>query len=160
MGDKALVLWVSFLLFPREHLEMRSFRFCSQALTRHRGAATALPHRSFGVKVTVKNWDQKGATKEIEGKLGESLLEACWAAHVVPLEGACDHAMACSTCQVYVVEKGDKLAPPSEEELDMLDLAFSPQDNSRLACQITLTQSIDGLVVQVPSGISNRLQDF
>ena len=84
---------------------------------------------------------------------------ACWAAQVDSLEGACDHAMACSTCHVYVVEGGDKLAPPSEEELDMLDLAFEPKENSRLACQITMGPSIEGLVVEVPAGVSNRLGD-
>ena len=116
--------------------------------------------RAFGgTRVTVRNHDRRGGAVEVEGSRGESLLEACWHAKLECLEGACDHAMACSTCHVYVVEGADKLAPPSEEELDMLDLAYEPKENSRLACQITMGPSIEGLVVEVPAGVSNRLGD-
>ena len=107
----------------------------------------------------MRNHDGKGGVTIVEGTRGQSLLEASWNASLECLEGACDHAMACSTCQVYIV-KDCGLAPPSEEELDMLDLAYEAKDNSRLACQITMSPSIDGLVVEVPSGVANRLGEF
>lgn len=53
----------------------------------------------------------------------------------------------------------DKLPKASEEELDMLDLAFEPQDNSRLGCQIMLTAELNGITVTIPKGVSNRLDD-
>lgn len=53
----------------------------------------------------------------------------------------------------------ERLKPPTEEELDMLDLAFEPDDDSRLACQILVKADLVGLEVEVPSGVKNRLQD-
>jgi ferredoxin len=113
------------------------------------------------VKAVVKNADRNGKVVEVRGEAGSTLLEAAWEAKLDTLEGACDHAMACSTCHVYVAAKDwSRLAPPSEEELDMLDLAFEPKEHSRLACQIVLSPTIDGLEVEVPPGVSNRLADF
>lgn len=89
------------------------------------------------------------------------------------LECACSGIMACSTCHVVIhpdwydataVENGKendrkKIGPPSEAELDMIDLAHEPQLTSRLGCQIKVTKDLDGLVVLLPSG-SNNLMDF
>jgi 2Fe-2S ferredoxin len=76
------------------------------------------------------------------------------------IECACSGIMACSTCHVVVDEKWfDKVGPPCEAEQDMLDLAYSPRDTSRLACQIVLTKEWDGLVVKLPKG-ANNLMDF
>ncbi len=117
--------------------------------------------RLASVRAVVKNADRKGATVEVRGEAGTTLLEAAWEAKLDALEGACDHAMACSTCHVYVADKDwGRLPPPTEEELDMLDLAFEPKEHSRLACQIVLSPTIDGLEVEVPAGVSNRLADF
>lgn len=62
--------------------------------------------RSFSsnVKVVVHNFDRNGGSLTMDAKLGQSLLEACWEKKLDCLEGACDHAMACSTCQVLVDE--------------------------------------------------------
>jgi ferredoxin len=73
-----------------------------------------------------------------------------------PLEGACEGQMACSTCHV-VVAKADfgQLPPASEEEDDLLDLAWAVRPTSRLACQINLTEELDTLTVQMPGGAYN-----
>lgn len=68
-----------------------------------------------------------------------------------PLEGTCEGQMACSTCHVIVApEDFGRLPPPREEEEDMLDLAFGATRTSRLACQILLTDALDGLTVRIP----------
>ena len=73
-----------------------------------------------------------------------------------PLEGACEGQMACSTCHV-VVAKADfsRLPAASEEEDDLLDLAWAVRPTSRLACQINLTEDLGTLTVQMPGGAYN-----
>jgi 2Fe-2S ferredoxin len=72
------------------------------------------------------------------------------------LECACGGICACSTCHVYVDDKFyDKLKVPEEEEQDMLDLAWECGPTSRLACRISLDQSIDGMVITVPEQANN-----
>lgn len=92
---------------------------------------------------------------EVEGKPGTSLLELAQA-HDQPLEGACEGAMACSTCHVVVAAQDfDKLDPPSEHEEDMLDFAYGVTRTSRLACQILLSEKLDSLEVRMPGGSYN-----
>ena len=68
-----------------------------------------------------------------------------------PLEGTCEGQMACSTCHVIVApEDFGRLAPASEEEEDMLDLAIGAVRTSRLSCQIVLTAALDGITVSIP----------
>jgi ferredoxin len=91
-----------------------------------------------------------GAVEEARGAAGDRLLDLAQA-YGQPLEGTCDGQMACSTCHVIVAaEYADLLPPPSEEEEDMLDFAPGATRTSRLACQITLTDALDGLTVRVP----------
>ena len=69
----------------------------------------------------------------------------------IAIEGTCDGVMACSTCHVIVDGAYfTRLAPPSEEEKDMLVLAYGLTPTSRLGCQIVMTDSLDGLVVRLP----------
>ena len=69
-----------------------------------------------------------------------------------PLEGTCEGQISCSTCHVIVTaEDFPRLPPASEEEEDMLDLAVAATRTSRLACQIVLTQDLDGLTVRMPA---------
>ena len=93
--------------------------------------------------------------KEFVVPVGTTVLEA---AHNndIDLEGACEGSLACSTCHV-IVEKEfyDKLEEPSEDEEDMLDLAFGLTPTSRLGCQIIMTKDLDGLTVTVPSETRN-----
>jgi ferredoxin len=72
------------------------------------------------------------------------------------LECACSGVMACSTCHVYIAEPWmDSVGIPSEEEEDMLDLAYERQSNSRLGCQVVLTPELDGLRIIIPKGANN-----
>ncbi len=93
--------------------------------------------------------DGKGRT-EAEVQPGEILLDVAQQ-HLMPLEGTCEGQMACSTCHV-IVESADfaRLPTASEEEEDMLDLAAGARRTSRLACQILLTEELDGLTVHIP----------
>ncbi len=99
--------------------------------------------------------ERDGAPREVEAPLGLSVLEVAHK-HGVDIEGACEGSLACSTCHVIVDPAWfDKLVKPSEDEEDMLDLAFGLQKTSRLGCQITITPELDGLVVQLPSATRN-----
>jgi 2Fe-2S ferredoxin len=95
--------------------------------------------------------------KEVDAPLGLSVLEIAHL-HDVDVEGACEGSLACSTCHVIVdPEWYDKLEEPSEEEEDMLDLAFGLTHTSRLGCQIRMTEELDGLTVTLPSGTHNMM---
>ena len=88
---------------------------------------------------------------------GQRLLEVAQAAGM-PLEGTCEGQMACSTCHVIVAADWfDKLAPASDDEEDMLDLAAGVARTSRLSCQIVLTSELDGIEVEIP-GESRNMQ--
>ena len=92
-----------------------------------------------------------------EAKPGDRLLEIAQAAGL-PLEGTCEGQMACSTCHVVVSRDWfARLPRASEDEEDMLDLAAGVRPTSRLACQIELTEALDGLEVQIP-GESHDMQ--
>lgn len=86
-----------------------------------------------------------------EGDEGTSLLEAGQAAGM-PLEGTCEGQMACSTCHVVVdPDWFARLAPASDDEEDMLDLAAGVERHSRLSCQIMLAPDLEGLTVRIPA---------
>jgi ferredoxin len=93
--------------------------------------------------------------KEVEAPAGSNLLDVAQAAGQ-PLEGACEGQMACSTCHVILDPEDFKRLPPaSEEEDDLVDLAWGVARTSRLACQITLTDELDTLTVRMPGGFHN-----
>ena len=70
----------------------------------------------------------------------------------MPLEGTCEGQMACSTCHVLVAKEWfARLPEASEDEEDMLDLAYGVRPTSRLSCQITLTDALDGMEVTIPA---------
>ena len=96
-----------------------------------------------------------GTRKEVDAPLGLSVLEIAHR-HDVDIEGACEGSLACSTCHVVVDPSWfAKLAAPTEDEEDMLDLAFDLQETSRLGCQLIMTDKLDGLVVKLPAGSRN-----
>jgi 2Fe-2S ferredoxin len=101
--------------------------------------------------------ERDGTRKEVDAPLGLSVLEIAHK-HGVDIEGACEGSLACSTCHVVVdgVWFG-KLNKPTEDEEDMLDLAFDLQETSRLGCQIIMTDALDGLVVKLPSATRNAM---
>ena len=98
-----------------------------------------------------------GARVEREAAAGETLLAVAQAAGL-PLEGTCEGQMACSTCHVIVAaEWFARLPAAAADEEDMLDLAAGVARTSRLSCQITLGEELDGLEVRIP-GESHDMQ--
>ncbi len=99
--------------------------------------------------------ERNGVAREVEAPVGLSVLEVAHK-HGVDIEGACEGSLACSTCHVIVdPEWFAKLPSPSEDEEDMLDLAFGLEKTSRLGCQIVMSEALDGLVVKLPSSTRN-----
>lgn len=94
--------------------------------------------------------EPNGERREVEAPLGLSVLEVA-RRHDIDIEGACEGSMACSTCHV-IVEEGwfERLEEASEDEEDILDLAFGLTKTSRLGCQIVITEELDGLTVALP----------
>jgi 2Fe-2S ferredoxin len=98
-----------------------------------------------------------GSRKEVEAPIGLSVLEIAHR-NDVDIEGACEGSLACSTCHVIVdTDWYDLLKEASEDEEDMLDLAFGLTTTSRLGCQIIITEELDGLTVRLPSSTRNML---
>ena len=98
---------------------------------------------------------EKGERKEFNVPVGTTVLEAAHS-NDISLEGACEGSLACSTCHVIVDEKFySKLDEASEDEEDMLDLAFGLSPTSRLGCQIVMTKELDGLTLVVPDETRN-----
>lgn len=96
-----------------------------------------------------------GSQKIVDVNIGDNLLEAAHRNHI-PLEGACEGSLACSTCHVIVApEWYDKLNEPSENEEDLLDLAFGLKRTSRLGCQVVMDESLDGIEVTIPAQTRN-----
>lgn len=106
--------------------------------------------------------DKDGDSHTYEVADGDNLLDI--AQHnELEMEGACGGSCACSTCHVIVQDEGlyDKMEEPSDDENDMLDLAFGLTETSRLGCQIKMTKELDGLVVQLPTMTRNmQASDF
>ncbi len=99
-----------------------------------------------------------GSEKTVDAPLGLSILEI---AHKndIDIEGACEGSLACSTCHIIVDEAYyDLLDPASEDEEDMLDLAFGVSSTSRLGCQIKMSEELSGLKVKLPSITKNAQQ--
>jgi 2Fe-2S ferredoxin len=100
--------------------------------------------------ISVHFIQEDGHTVTVQGAEGLSLLELT-RQHGIDLEGACEGSLACSTCHVIVdPEWFDRLETASEDEEDMLDLAFNLKPTSRLGCQIYLSKELDGLRVTIP----------
>ena len=96
-------------------------------------------------------------TINVYGNPGQSLMQAGKDGGV-DIEAACDGACACCTCHCFVDETfAEKLPERSEDEEDMLDMAIDLRDNSRLACQITLTTELDGIKVEMPEEVASQL---
>ncbi len=96
-----------------------------------------------------------GSEKQVDAPSGLSVLEIAHK-NSIPLEGACEGSLACSTCHV-VVDAGwyEQLKTATDDEEDMLDLAFGLTHTSRLGCQIIMSDALDGLKVALPSATRN-----
>lgn len=98
-----------------------------------------------------------GEEIEVDAPLGLSVLEIAHR-NKIDLEGACEGSLACSTCHVVVEQAWyDLLNTATEDEEDMLDLAFGLTHTSRLGCQIIMTDELDGLVVRLPAATRNMM---
>jgi len=101
--------------------------------------------------------ERDGTRRELDVPVGMSVMEVA-RRHEVDIEGACEGSLACSTCHVIVDREWyGRLREASEEEEDMLDLAFNLTRTSRLGCQIIITEELDGLTVQLPAATRNLL---
>ena len=102
--------------------------------------------------------ERDGTRREVDAPVGRSVLEIA-RRHDIDIEGACDGSLACSTCHVVVdPDWYDLLKEASEDEEDMLDLAFNLTRTSRLGCQIVITEELDGLTVRLPVATRNLLR--
>ncbi|XP_074306768.1 uncharacterized protein LOC141642011 isoform X2 [Silene latifolia] len=101
-----------------------------------------------------------GSEKHVKVPVGTSILEAAHS-NDIELEGACEGSCACSTCHVIVMdmEYYSRLPDPSDEENDMLDLAFGLTETSRLGCQFEATPEIDGIRLALPVATRNFAVD-
>ena len=96
--------------------------------------------------------DFEGSQRTIEVDNGLSVMEGAIQKDIPGIDADCGGSMACATCHVYVEEKWlDKLPKAEEAEVDMIDMAHEPKKNSRLSCQIIVSDELDGLIVSTPS---------
>ena len=96
--------------------------------------------------------EHNGKTHNVEVPNELSVMEGAIQNNIPGIDADCGGACACATCHVYVDEKWfDKLPKKSESEQDMLDMAIEPNKFSRLGCQITVNDKLDGMVVKMPS---------
>ena len=103
--------------------------------------------------------ERDGTRREVDAPIGLSVLEIAHK-HGIDLEGACEGSLACSTCHIVVdSEWYELLKEATEDEEDMLDLAFGLQQTSRLGCQIIMTEELDGLTVGLPAATRNMMVD-
>ena len=99
----------------------------------------------------IKYIEHSGKSYVIDVLNGLSVMEGALQNNVPGIDADCGGSMACATCHVYVKEEWFNKLPQKEEgEEDMLDLAFEPKKNSRLSCQLLVSNEIDGLVVDLP----------
>ena len=100
-------------------------------------------------KVTYIENDGKSHTIDVQN--GLTVMEGAIQNNIPGIDADCGGSMACATCHVYVKEEWfDKLPKKEDGEEDMLDQAYEPKKNSRLSCQITITDDLEGLVVNMP----------
>ena len=101
-------------------------------------------------KITYKTQDDK--THIIDVQNGLTVMEGAIQNGIPGIDADCGGGMSCATCHVYVNEEWlDKLPAKEDGEEDMLDMAFEPKKNSRLSCQLIVSDTLDGLVVKIPS---------
>jgi ferredoxin, 2Fe-2S len=95
--------------------------------------------------------DAQGQTRSVEAETGSTVMENAIKNGIPGIEAECGGACACATCHVHVDEAWRaRVGEPSPMEEDMLDFGFEVQADSRLSCQIKVTEELDGLVVRTP----------
>ena len=95
--------------------------------------------------------DKSGNSKTIDVENGLTVMEGAIQNDIPGIDADCGGSMACATCHVYVEEEWlDKIPKAEEAEVDMIDMALKKKKNSRLSCQILITDELDGLTVTTP----------
>ena len=101
-------------------------------------------------KITYIDTSDNKRTIEVEN--GLSVMEGAVQNNIPGIDADCGGGMACATCHVYVKDDWfNKISKAEDAEQDMIDMAFEPKKNSRLSCQIIVSEELDGLVVTTPS---------
>ena len=95
--------------------------------------------------------ESNGNSKTIDVENGLSVMEGAVQNNIPGIDADCGGGMACATCHVYVKEEWFNKLPKKEDgEEDMLDMAYEPKKNSRLSCQLIVTDELEGLIVTTP----------
>jgi len=95
--------------------------------------------------------DKNNNAKTIEVNSGLSVMEGAIQNNIPGIDADCGGSMACATCHVYIEEKWlDKIPKAEDAETDMIDMAYEPKKNSRLSCQIIVSDDLDGLIIKTP----------
>ena len=95
--------------------------------------------------------DKSGNSKTINVENGLSVMEGAIQNNIPGIDADCGGSMACATCHVYVEDIWlDKIAKAEDAEVDMIDMAFEPRKNSRLSCQLIVSDELEGLIVTTP----------
>lgn len=96
--------------------------------------------------------DPQGTARTVEAEIGSTVMENAIKNGIPGIEAECGGACACATCHVYVDEAWTGVVgPPEAMEEDMLDFAWEQRPNSRLSCQIKVSDELDGLIVRIPA---------
>ena len=96
--------------------------------------------------------EQSGNKKTVEVANGLTVMEGAVQNNIPGIDADCGGGMACATCHVYVKDEWlNKLTKPEDGEQDMIDMAFEPNKNSRLSCQIIISDELEGLEVTTPA---------
>ena len=95
--------------------------------------------------------EHNGKTHTIDVAKGLSVMEGAVQNNIPGIDADCGGSMACATCHVYVKEEWfDKLVKKEDGEEDMLDMAYEPNKFSRLSCQLTVSDKLEGIIVNLP----------
>ena len=96
--------------------------------------------------------NSEGNSKTVEVENGLSVMEGAIQNDIPGIDADCGGSMACATCHVYVEENWlNKLPKAEDAEIDMIDMAYEPKKNSRLSCQLIVTNELEGLTVTTPA---------
>ena len=95
--------------------------------------------------------DYEGTERSVDANVGETIMEAATSNDIPGIDADCGGACACATCHVYIAPDWfAKVGDPEDLEAEMLDVAEEVRENSRLACQLTISDELDGIVVVTP----------
>ena len=96
--------------------------------------------------------EHDGTEHQVDVDVGTSIMEGAVSNSIPGIDADCGGSMACATCHIYVNDKWfDKIPAAEDAEVDMIDMAFEPKKNSRLSCQIIISDELDGLIINIPS---------